>query len=194
MQRPVLAMPVAPTAPLAPAAPLAAAPASSTAVRADPGRRISLATQLQVRRLTCLTCLTWQEQHVVSGTAIVATPSSSLVERTTDHTIRFETWVGYNSTWKYFQVRGASIYVQIFSAVLTRTRASSSQMWADEQRLSFLTESAKIEGRAISYPLLLDGDSELRLEDTNTFLEWYCAHCDIVTASRRARQAAWSRH
>ena len=57
MQRPVLAMPVAPTAPLAPAAPLAAAPASSTAVRADPGRRISLATQLQVR-LTCLTCLT----------------------------------------------------------------------------------------------------------------------------------------
>ena len=72
MQPPVLAMPVAPTAPLAPAAPLAAAPASSTAVRADPGRRISLATQLQVRRLTCLTCLTWQEQHVVSGTAIVA--------------------------------------------------------------------------------------------------------------------------
>ena len=106
MQRPVLAMPVAPTAPLAPAAPLAAAPASSTAVRAGPGRRISLATQLQVR-LTCLTCLTWQEQHVVSGTAIVATPSSSLVERTTDHTIRFETWVGYNSTFKYFKVRAS---------------------------------------------------------------------------------------
>ena len=49
-----------------------------------------------------------------------------VADRATEHTIRFETWVGYNSTWKYFQVRGASIYVQILSAMLTRTRASSS--------------------------------------------------------------------
>ena len=45
----------------------------------------------------------------------------------------------------------------------------------------FSNESAKIEGRSISYPVLLDDNSEPRLEDTNSFLEWYCAHCDIVT-------------
>ena len=28
-----------------------------------------------------------------------------VVDRVTEHTIRFETWVGYNSTWKYFKVR-----------------------------------------------------------------------------------------
>ena len=44
--------------------------------------------------------------HVsTTDTAIAASPS--LVERTTDHTIRFETWVGYNSTWKHFKVRAA---------------------------------------------------------------------------------------
>ena len=34
--------------------------------------------------------------------------SSSLVERTTDHMIQFDTWVGYNSTWKHFKVRAAT--------------------------------------------------------------------------------------
>ena len=75
MKRPVLAMPVAPTAPLAPAAPLAAAPASSTAVRADPGRRISLATQLQVRRLTCLT---WHQCVARARGSVVARPRETL--------------------------------------------------------------------------------------------------------------------
>ena len=46
-------------------------------------------------------------------------------------------------------------------------------MWADEQHLQFAIESAKIEGRAVSYPLLLDANSELRLEDCNTFLLWW---------------------
>ena len=43
----------------------------------------------------------------VSTTAAVAASSSSVVERTTDHTIAYETWSGYNSTWKYFKVRAA---------------------------------------------------------------------------------------
>ena len=30
-----------------------------------------------------------------------------VVDRVTEHTIRFETWVGYNSTWKYFKVRAS---------------------------------------------------------------------------------------
>jgi hypothetical protein len=54
-------------------------------------------------------------------------------------------------------------------------------MWADETSASFTIDSAKIEGRSISYPVLLDANGEPMLEATNTFLEWYCAHCDIVT-------------
>ena len=54
-------------------------------------------------------------------------------------------------------------------------------MWADETSASFTIDSAKIEGRSISYPVLLDANSEPMLEATNAFLEWYCAHCDIVT-------------
>ena len=53
-------------------------------------------------------------------------------------------------------------------------------MWADETGASFAVDSAKIEGRSISYPVLLDANSEPMLEATNAFLEWYCAHCDIV--------------
>ena len=31
-------------------------------------------------------------------------PSSASGDRATDHTIRYDTWAGYNSTWKYFKV------------------------------------------------------------------------------------------
>ena len=57
----------------------------------------------------------------------------------------------------------------------------SAQVWADEQRLSFTIESAKIEGRTVSYPYLLDEKGEPRLESTNDFLVWFCERCDIVT-------------
>ena len=52
-------------------------------------------------------------------------------------------------------------------------------MWADEQRLSFTIESAKIEGRTVSYPYLLDEKGEPRLESTNDFLVWFCERCDM---------------
>ena len=32
-----------------------------------------------------------------------------VVDRVTEHTIRFETWVGYNSTWKYCTSRGPEL-------------------------------------------------------------------------------------
>merc|ERR1711964_142752 len=92
--------------------------------------------------------------HTVST---VAAPSATVAERTTDHTIRYETWTGYNSTWKFFK------------------------MWADEAGRSFVMEQGRIEGRQISYPILLDANAEPMLESTNTFLIWYCEHCDIVT-------------
>jgi hypothetical protein len=54
-------------------------------------------------------------------------------------------------------------------------------MWAAETDAKFAFEDAKIDGRKISYPVLLDNDHEPMLESTNTFIEWYCAHCDVVT-------------
>ena len=54
-------------------------------------------------------------------------------------------------------------------------------MWADQTDSSFAMEQAKIEGRKISYPYLLDAKGEPMLESTNAFLIWFCEHCDIVT-------------
>ena len=54
-------------------------------------------------------------------------------------------------------------------------------MWANEAGVSFPIEQAKIMGRDISYPLLLDANAEPKLEDTDRFLIWFCEHCDIVT-------------
>ena len=54
-------------------------------------------------------------------------------------------------------------------------------MWADSTGTSFAIQEAKIEGRKISYPYLLDQNGEPRLESTNDFLVWYCERCDIVT-------------
>ena len=54
-------------------------------------------------------------------------------------------------------------------------------MWTDETGVSFAMEEAKIDGRKISYPYLLDEKGEPRLESTNDFLVWFCERCDIVT-------------
>ena len=119
--------------------------------------------------------------HATNGT-VAASPSSSLVERNTDHTIRFDTWVGYNSTWKYFKVRprGSQLLIYSPSRLLTCDR-DAAQMWADEYGASFAMEKAKIEGRAIEYPLLLNANAEPMLESTNAFLEWFCSRCESVT-------------
>ena len=45
--------------------------------------------------------------HVNTSTT-TASSSNDIIERASDHTIEFETWVGYNSTWKYFKVNNAS--------------------------------------------------------------------------------------
>ena len=57
----------------------------------------------------------------------------------------------------------------------------SSQIWMDSTGVSFVIEEAKIEGRKISYPYLLDEKGEPRLESTNDFLVWFCERCHIVT-------------
>ena len=54
-------------------------------------------------------------------------------------------------------------------------------MWADESGASFTMETAKIDGRDISYPYLLNEKGDPRIESTNDFLVWYCEHADIVT-------------
>ena len=48
------------------------------------------------------------------------------------------------------------------------------QMWTDETSVSFAIEEAKIDGRKISYPYLLDAKGEPRLESTNAFMIWFC--------------------
>ena len=106
-----------------------------------------------------------------------------VVDRVTEHTIRFETWVGYNSTWKYFKVR-ASCHVPCCSTpalLCSRThRTVPVQMWMDETKSSFEMAKAKIDGRDISYPYLLDAKGEPRLQCTNAFMIWFCERCDIV--------------
>ena len=57
----------------------------------------------------------------------------------------------------------------------------SLQMWMDSTGTSFAMEEAKIDGRKISYPYLLDEKGEPRLESTNDFMIWFCERCDIVT-------------
>ena len=55
------------------------------------------------------------------------------------------------------------------------------QMWMDETKSSFEMAKAKIDGRDISYPYLLDAKGEPRLQCTNAFMIWYCERCDTVT-------------
>ena len=45
----------------------------------------------------------------------VAASSTASVDRATDHTIRYDTWVGYNSTWKYFKVTLARAHALMHS-------------------------------------------------------------------------------
>ena len=53
-------------------------------------------------------------------------------------------------------------------------------MWMDETKSSFEMAKAKIDGRDISYPYLLDAKGEPRLQCTNAFMIWFCERCDIV--------------
>ena len=48
----------------------------------------------------------WQEQtlDVQSSVSVDAVRSPASADRATDSLIRYDTWVGYNSTWKYFKV------------------------------------------------------------------------------------------
>ena len=45
--------------------------------------------------------------HATTSNAASASTTAS-GDRATDHTIRYDTWVGYNSTWKYFKVGDGS--------------------------------------------------------------------------------------
>ena len=47
------------------------------------------------------------------------------------------------------------------------------QMWMDETKSSFEMAKAKIDGRDISYPYLLDAKGEPRLQCTNAFMIWF---------------------
>ena len=40
-----------------------------------------------------------------------ASLSSASGDHATDHIIRYDTWVGYNSTWKYFKVTLALMHL-----------------------------------------------------------------------------------
>ena len=85
--------------------------------------------------------------------------------------------------------------IQVFQGVLARAHAPmhlytpgthtlarrTLQEWADCSGASFAMENAKIKGRKISYPYLLDETGEPRLESTNDFIIWFCERCDIVT-------------
>ena len=76
----------------------------------------------------------------VSNNSIAA--PSSLVERATDHTIRFETWVGYNSTWKHFKVRAlttSKCFLLLSTRLLSSGRASllAADVGGREQRVVY---------------------------------------------------------
>ena len=48
-----------------------------------------------------------------SNAASASTTASG--DRATDHTIRYDTWVSYNSTWKYFKVTLARAHALMHS-------------------------------------------------------------------------------
>ena len=48
--------------------------------------------------------------HATTSGATASLSSASGVHAT-DHTIRYDTWVGYNSTWKYFKVTLALMHL-----------------------------------------------------------------------------------
>ena len=55
----------------------------------------------------------------------------------------------------------------------THYRTVPVQMWMDETKSSFEMAKAKIDGRDISYPYLLDAKGEPRLQCTNAFMIWF---------------------
>ena len=52
----------------------------------------------------------YENGQATTSNATASTTASS-VNHTTDHTIRYDTWVGYNSTWKYFKVTLALMHL-----------------------------------------------------------------------------------
>ena len=99
----VLATPV-----VASAMPSAASLVSPASVRQPPDAFASAgARHRTIRQIVTYVFPLWQEQdedvHATASTVPVSS-ASSMAERATDHIIRFETWTGYNSTWKYFKV------------------------------------------------------------------------------------------
>ena len=98
--------PVVLATPVASAMPSAGAPAASASVSGPPKpARPPVAATPAV--FTCTTSRCWQDLLNVlqSDTAPQQQALTRVADRATEHTIRFETWVGYNSTWKYFKER-----------------------------------------------------------------------------------------
>ena len=135
-----------------------AAQSTSTAGQHDPScHHVNFAKMLE------------QDDNVHATTSSAnALSTTSSGDRATDHTIEYDTWVGYNSTWKYFKVRW-HVPMHLYTGTLIRSLSLSRhalQMWADEAGQSFTIEEAKIKGRKISYPCLLDQKGEPLLEST----------------------------
>ena len=149
--------PVVLATPVASAMPSAGAPAASASVRGL-SKPIRPPVTSAPAVFTCTTSRCWQDQCMdvqPNDPAPQQETPTRVVDRVTEHTIRFETWVGYNSTWKYFKVR-ASCHVPCCSTpalLCSRThRTVPVQMWMNETKSSFEPAKAKIDGRDISYP------------------------------------------
>ena len=52
-----------------------------------------------------------------------ASSTTASTDRATDHTIRYDTWSGYNSTWKYFKVLARAL-MHLYTPALTPARFS----------------------------------------------------------------------
>ena len=86
-----------------------------------------------------------------------------------------------SSTSRY--VPAATCHATTPALLCSRThRTVSVQMWMEETKSSFEMAKAKIDGREISYPYLLDAKGEPRLVSTNAFMIWYCVEirCSVV--------------
>ena len=107
--------PVVLATPVSSAMPSAGAPAASASVSGPPKpARPPVAATPAV--FTCTTSRCWQDQCMdvqQSDPAPQQQAPTRVADRATEHTIRFETWVGYNSTFKYFKVR-ASCHVPCY--------------------------------------------------------------------------------
>ena len=120
--------PVVLATPVAAAMPPAAAPAPSASVRGLPKPTQPPITAARAV-FTCTTSRCWQDQLNVlqSDTAPQQQALTRVADRATEHTIRFETWVGYNSTWKYFKERARAATCHAALLLHSCAHASSSR-------------------------------------------------------------------